>query len=38
MALENAMADTQCQILAEHGLEPSFQGARCLPLLLARSL
>jgi hypothetical protein len=38
MALEIAMADKQCQTLAEHGLEPSFQGARSLPFLLARSL
>ena len=27
-ALENAIADQECQVLAEHGLAPSFQGAQ----------
>jgi hypothetical protein len=25
-ALENAIADKECQVLAEHGLAPNFQG------------
>jgi len=25
-ALENAIADKECQVLAEHGLDPNFQG------------